>query len=444
MAYYFGEDAFAIRNQAYDDMLWVVLGWLESVKFIRSHSERHYCPIPTHHQDEKNSGPGPWQGAQFISAFAHRARIFYDLSSSGWDEELCGGGMVWSPYLAPYKNAITNELFIAASIGMYLHFTGDNNTSPFLASHSESSDAAQSHDRTYLQKAIRGYGWLKNSRMRNHLGLYTDGFHISHWRHGGQSCDVRNEMVFTYNQGVLLSGLRGLWEGTGNETYLLDAHELVRDVIAATGWDIDRQGLRPGFKDGKWAGIGRKGILEERCDASGRCSQDAQTFKGIFFHHLTLLCEALPLEARVPGVTFAAGRGLAALHRQSCKSYGAWAARNARAAVGTRDERGAFGEWWGTGLDRGETGEEEAQVPIVEGAEDYRNDAEVLKQPLWSLEEDRGISRGLGDPGRFKAPTASPSSAARDPNDRGRGRTVETQSGGIAVLRCLWELTHLD
>jgi hypothetical protein len=32
--FYFGENAFALRNQAYDDMLWVVLGWLESIKFM--------------------------------------------------------------------------------------------------------------------------------------------------------------------------------------------------------------------------------------------------------------------------------------------------------------------------------------------------------------------------------------------------------------------------
>jgi hypothetical protein len=28
----------------------------------------------------------------------------------------------------------------------------------------------------------------------------------------------------------------------------------------------------------------------------------------------------------------------------------------------------------------------------------------------------------------------------RDLNDRGRGRTVETQGGGISVLRALWEI----
>ncbi len=30
-----------------------------------------------------------------------------------------------------------------------------------------------------------------------------------------------------------------------------------------------------------------------------------------------------------------------------------------------------------------------------------------------------------------------------DPNNRGRGRTVETQGGGLAVLRALWEVGRL-
>lgn len=32
--------------------------------------------------------------------------------------------------------------------------------------------------------------------------------------------------------------------------------------------------------------------------------------------------------------------------------------------------------------------------------------------------------------------------AQRDWNDRGRGRTIETQSGGIAVLKTLWQLMN--
>ncbi|KFY19895.1 hypothetical protein V493_07804, partial [Pseudogymnoascus sp. VKM F-4281 (FW-2241)] len=124
MGFYFGQDALTLRSEAYDDMLWVVLGWLESIKFVDSHSTKLLYA----------QGLPSWYGEEWTPGFAHRARIFWDLASGGWDVSACGGGMVWSPYLSPYKNAITNELFITASISMYLNFPGDDNASPFQAS----------------------------------------------------------------------------------------------------------------------------------------------------------------------------------------------------------------------------------------------------------------------------------------------------------------------
>lgn len=438
IAYYFGENAFSIRNQAYDDMFWVVLGWLESIRFIERHSQTH-----VRKSVGDNSNVKPWQGQQFIQAFSHRARIFYDLSSRGWDDELCGGGMVWSPYLGPYKNAITNQLYISASIGMYLYFTGDHNSAPFMFGGAAipASPAVAPHDLRYLEAAVKGYDWLKNSGMQNAQGLYTDGFHIRNWRHGETKCNIRNNMVFTYNQGVILSGLRGLWEGTGNVTYLKDAHHLVRDVIKATGWNLRTN--KP-FQN-RWSGLGRKGILEERCDAAGRCSQDGQTFKGIFFHHLTLLCEPLPRTALVPNRTHAADKVLAMLHRQSCREYAPWVAHNARAAVDTKDVDGKFGMWWGAGVLAAEH-----EVVLSEGAVDYRNNASELLNPVWLSDSSQDWLLGLGDQDRFEGGSRELSTDSnaesvmpRDPNWRGRGRTVETQGGGIAVLKALLELMKL-
>ena len=269
-------------------MLWVVLGWLESIKSIRTHSQLHYRPV-------SDSQTKPWHGTQFIEAFAHRARVFYEITTRGWDTKLCGGGMVWNPSLGPYKNAITNELYIAASVGMYLYFPGDYNTSPFMLDDARQLDLepAEPHDPEYLVAAVDGYNWLKNSGMTNDKGLYVDGFHVSNWKRNGTKCDIRNNMVYTYNQGVILSALKGLWEGTGNQSYLEDGHRLARNVISATGWLLK---ATRAAEDHAWAGVGRDGILEEQCDSHGRCDQNGQTFKGIFFHHLTLFCE--PFAAR--------------------------------------------------------------------------------------------------------------------------------------------------
>ncbi|KAK8250948.1 hypothetical protein HDK77DRAFT_439781 [Phyllosticta capitalensis] len=500
VAYYFGEDAFSLRMEAYDDMLWVVLGWLEAVKFVDMHASRHY----------KSFGPETkWYGRQFIDAFAHRAHIFYDLASEGWDTELCDGGMTWNPRLTPYKNAITNQLWISASVGMYLYFTGDDNSSPFMTSSAHSTGDipyARPHDPKYLRAAVDGYSWLRSSNMTNALGLYVDGFHIRNWGKNGTigtgNCDKRNEMVYTYNQGVLLSGLRGLWESTGNLSYLEDAHTLVRNVINATGWkgtphhDPQEPREPPGTPP-KWSGLGRGGVLEDMCDSRGNCSQDGQTFKGIFFHHLTSLCTPLPLQPLVPGKTYAASPAVASLHRQSCKGYAPWVAHNARRALKTRDNEGRFGAWWGApggGAGTEQFAPEAFDVQLPAGAIDYRNNKTLLLLPdegdsddesIWTLPPDapsspetlsphlhmllglgadfdtindasRAMTAGamrkwwmktkaeLGDRQRLHARQPEDGMAGvKDANDRGRGRTVETQGGGVSVVRAMWEFVDM-
>ncbi|KAF2662064.1 glycoside hydrolase family 76 protein [Lophiostoma macrostomum CBS 122681] len=447
--YFFGEDHFAIRNQAYDDILWVVLGWLDSIKFIKSHSDLHYPPT------DWSDGTSDWHGRQFIPAFAHRARVFYELAEKGWDWRLCGGGMTWSPHLLPYKNAITNELFISASISMYLNFPGDANCSPFMSSDPGGRQQADPHQQTerarstactaspyeaiydpiYLVNAINGYDWLKNSGMTNARGLYVDGFHITDYykNRSKTDCDDRNEMVYTYNQGVLLSGLRGLWEGTGNVTYLIDGHELIGNVVRATGWEDADANAASGrqLHSDEWSGLGSNGILTELCDPYGTCSQNGHTFKGIFFHHLTTFCAPLPRFAVQPGKTYGAAPEVRALHRRSCNEYAPWVMHNGEAALKTKDSKGRFGAWWGASLQ--DTAKEPPQSPgslLPEGAHDYRNDPHSgghLKENT----QMHAMTPGGVD--------------ASDLNDRGRGRTVETQGGGVAVTRAMWEfLRHYE
>lgn len=441
-SFYFGENAFALRTQAYDDMLWVVLGWLEAIKFIKLHSSLHY----TSSCDDKAT----WYASQFIPQYAHRARLFYDLASRGWDTTLCGGGMTWNPNLAPYKNAITNELYIAASISMYLYFPGDSDPSPFFTH--TGLPPAKAHDVRYLDNAVEAYKWLKGSNMRNNYGLYVDGFHITGWRggkngsNGTRICDLRDEKVYTYNQGVLLSGLKGLWEATGSRGYLEDGHELVRDVIAATGWKD-----RNTEQQYRWAGLGRGGVMEELCDWSGSCSQNAQTFKGIYFHHLTLFCGPLiRWESNGYEDAFLDDEETRQLHQKSCDEYGDWIRHNAFAAYVTRNQDGEFGEWWGRPARRRrheDGANEEFEGPNTQGT-DYRNEG-VPMDEIWRLPEDdttyksdMNTENGNRKRNWDGVYGSADGSGLRDINDRGRGRTVETQSGGVAVLRALWRLVE--
>ena len=445
-SYYFGEDAFSLRLQAYDDMLWVVLGWLEAIKFINLHST-----FPSNFS-VKDSGSQmmaktpTWYGQQFISQFAHRAHVFYDLASKGWNTSLCSGGMIWSPYLVPYKNAVTNQLFIAASVGMYLYLPGDDNSSPFIDGTESSSQAlppAKARDPNYLQAAVEAYRWLRKSGMTNAQGLYVDGFHIAGWRGGrnGSSgsgkCDIRDEQVYTYNQGVLLSGLRGLWEATGARRYLEDGHELIHHVIAATGWN-----RRDRTESKSYAGIGRAGVLEEACDSAGTCSQDGQTFKGVFFHHLALFCAPT-----IPEHGNGADMTVVKYHQRKCQGYAPWVRHNARAACVTRDDQGRFGSWWGRPYRphadaEGDRENQGLDNPPTRGA-DYRNNG-IPNNGLWRFPDDPALHPDVGSTAASGSGYGEFPAQRRpwDLNDRGRGRTVESQSGGVAVLRALWQIAE--
>ncbi|KAJ6021851.1 hypothetical protein N7540_007355 [Penicillium herquei] len=415
--FYFGENAFSLRNQAYDDMLWVVLDWLENINFQNLHSELHYAR-------PNASSRSAWYGTQFRDSAAHRARIFYEIASAGWDKTLCDGGMIWNPSLTPYKNAITNELYISASIAMYLYFPGDPIDAPFMSTvQDETTQSPFPHNPIHLKAAVDGYAWLQNSNMTGIYGLYADGFHISGWRSesdpGSRKCDVLNKMVYTYNQGVILSGLRGLWLATGSQDYLRDGHELIHRVLHATGW--------PRTSSKQWTGLGRGGVLEEVCDSYASCSQNGQTFKGIFFHHFAEFCRPLrPQEehflagqTRRPVEDEEDWEEVYSRHLSRCRAYGPWVEHNARAALMTRDDDGKFGMWWGLPfLSVLDSEEIVNSSTLPEGAVDYRN-------------EDTG-ARSLR------------SGIPRDFNDYGRGRTVETQSGGVAVLRALLQWQTSD
>ncbi|KAI0473948.1 glycoside hydrolase family 76 protein [Xylariaceae sp. FL0804] len=537
-SYYFGQDAFAIRNEAYDDILWVVLGWLETLQLINTHTRLHYSPEPhdgdhIHPDSEKLAfysekvtllSNQTYHGNLWIPAYAHRARVFWDLATHGWDTQLCNGGMVWNPRLLPYKNAITNELFIAASISMYLHFPGDHNQSPFINT-VDKTDSNFTHygvdieprDARYLKAAVEGYRWLTGSNMTNQEGLFTDGFHISGYADKSSNntqCDLRNEVVLSYNQGVLLTGQRGLWEATGALSYLADGHRLIQGVIKATGYDLasdaptdDLSELGAGEVP-RWRGLGRLGVMEDPCDASGTCSQDGQTFKGIFFHHLTAFCAPLTspqpqpeaglssVDVDVDVAAFAAARRS---HGEACGAYAGWLEHNAHAAMGTRDADGKFGQWWTAGLltsnwtgswpttaDDGGGATGPAPGVVV----DYRNygvpndttwrrdflpppplsSAGPAPQPSQAAaapilapppQQDGGQKPlvlqgetttttatfpGGGRGGRRPAEAEAEAEAERedpsDPNTRGRGRTVETQGGGLALLRAYWKIAH--
>lgn len=127
-AFFKHQPVFALIFQKHDDQLWVCLTFLRAAEVAAVHDPKRLAP------------------------FLRRAKFFYWLAKRGWDEKTCGGGMRWGQG-SNYKNAITTELFISASIRMY--------------------EAIK--DKRMLQAAIRGWVWFKMSGMINEQGLVNDG-----------------------------------------------------------------------------------------------------------------------------------------------------------------------------------------------------------------------------------------------------------------------------
>ncbi|KAM7193590.1 glycosyl hydrolase [Naviculisporaceae sp. PSN 640] len=544
ISFYFGQNALSLRLQAFDDILWVVLNWLDTLQFINEYTANRPT-LPKQLVDSVGQQLPKWYGNVWVPAFAHRARIFWELGLVGWDEKYCGGGMNWNPHTRlPYKNAITNELFIAASAGMFMHFPGDTNPSPYgfeKPSHEpipdKKSDQWPAKDPKYFTYAHKAYLWLFNSGMTNDKGLFTDGFHITDWPHKTK-CDERSEMVYTYNQGVILSGLRELYRATGNKGYLRQGHQLIQNVIRATGWNLaedkptdDLSHLQPGELPA-WRGLGRAGILEEVCDPSGKCSQNAHTFKGIFMHHFTAFCAPLDIAASnkyphdIPEYqdedgTVVTPQDIRTSHTEACQRYKPWISHNAHAAMRTRTKEGKIGMWWTAGLldltnenlkfDYGsQPGPAPEEVPgmlflnfdyrnygvpqvalktvtvtgtgagephasgfgsnSTVGGSDSDNGEKVTRPapaPAYEMpgvlskedtEKDQILDVassvnqhrlvGILDKAKRREAMAGPAAAgpgsASDPNERYRGRTVETQGSGLAVIRALWELENQE
>lgn len=329
-AYYDDEDTNQIFGAAFDDAQWVVLEWLEVIKFISSYDAFTNSDF----------------GQADIAKFAHRAHIFYNIVQNQFDTSLCGGGLTWDPKVLTYKNAITNELFVSSSMAMYLYFPGDDNTDPNPSTTFTGTlpplPSLAAHDPLLLQNAQNEWAWFKSQPFRNAQGLVIDGFHLSE---NQDTCDQPSEAVFAYNQGVMLSGLRQLWEATGDTSYLDDAYDQIWSAINATGWFA----LTNGGDASAWAGLGRNGIMEDACDADNSCNQDQRMFKGIFFHHLDAFCEPLPTQtALIPGLTVTAPADLAASHSSKCvNDYLPWIEHNAQAAIATKDGSNIIGNWWG-------------------------------------------------------------------------------------------------
>ncbi|KAJ7497280.1 glycoside hydrolase family 76 protein [Mycena latifolia] len=167
------------------------------------------------------------------SAYLNSALTIYNIIVGEWDGT-CGGGVWWSS-AHTYKNAITNELFLLISATGAINFPTQT---------------------AFLSNANLVWNWLRNSGMRNSAGLWNDGL--------TDACTNNGQTTWTYNQGVIASGLSALSAVTGNKTLLTEA-EITLDATIQL--------------------LTTNNILKESCDSAtgaAECDADQQIFKGIW------------------------------------------------------------------------------------------------------------------------------------------------------------------
>jgi predicted alpha-1,6-mannanase (GH76 family) len=191
-------------NEYFDDNLWWALAWVAARDL---------------------TGDGRYLGA---------ARAVFAHSLTGWDGT-CGGGLWWNQDRR-YKNAITNELFLALAARLAQRAPGEPG---------------------YRDWALRAWDWLHASGMIGPAGLVNDGLTAA--------CENNQGITWTYNQGVILGGLAALHELTGDQGYLREG-----EVIA----DAALRHL-----------TSERGVLAEPCEPAA-CDGDQTQFKGIFARNL--------------------------------------------------------------------------------------------------------------------------------------------------------------
>jgi len=219
-----------------------------------------------------------WLRAQEVAGdkdYLKRAKGYFDEATKYWDDGSCGGG-VWWDRKRSYKNAITNELFLSLASGLH----------------------QQTGEQQYLDWSKKSWQWISTSGLINKDGLINDGLSGDCTNNGGQT--------WTYNQGVVLSGLLHLYK-VSNDTQYLDAACQIADATLLHKVD--------------------SGILQESCEPG--CNHDGRQFKGIFIRHLAYISKELPES-----------------HKEQRAKYTAFVEANAAAAWSHRNAAGQFTESW--------------------------------------------------------------------------------------------------
>ncbi|CUM66406.1 uncharacterized protein PRCAT00004070001 [Priceomyces carsonii] len=195
-------------------------------------------------------------------AWLSLAQAVFNTMSARWDEKECNGGLRWQIFEwnsgYNYKNSVSNGcLFhLAARLARYT-----------------SNDS-------YVDWAERVWDWLYNT------GLLTEG--ENWWVYDGvkvENCSKVTKLIWTYNQGLMMSGAAYLWN------YTADTVWLNRTVNLVNGAEIFFKNSSIQYADAV--------MYERACDPTDspnyNCNQDQRSFKAYFSRFLGLTSVMAPV-----------------------------------------------------------------------------------------------------------------------------------------------------
>lgn len=198
-------------NDYYDDEGWWALAWLDAWEYT---GEKRYLNM---------------------------ANIIFKDITTGWSED---GGLYWKKGVK-YKGSISNGLTL--TLATRLHLAGTKNV----------------NGRSALHWATIIWEWMLKSNLLDSNGNVQDGVRSIK----GEETISKN--VWTYNQGVVLTGLVNLYKITGSESYLITAEAIAEATLNhMTNDDLI--------------------LIELLCEPYD-CNEDAKQFKGVFMRHLMYL-----------------------------------------------------------------------------------------------------------------------------------------------------------
>lgn len=202
-------------NDYYDDEGWWVLAWIDAYRLTGK------------------------------SEYLEQAMATFADMTTGWNDEVCGGGIWWKKP-QQYKNSIANNLFSLSAARLY----------------KETGDEAY---RTWFEKDLAWF--LQTGIIKEDTGLVDDGLK--------GDCTPSDGQTHTYNQGVAMASLTEMYLLTKDQKYLDKATSIADATITKM--------------------VNENGILKERYEP--KLGADGIQFKGIFLRHLGFLNSVAPKES---------------------------------------------------------------------------------------------------------------------------------------------------